>query len=99
MLPIVGSMLSAFATAAAAQQPVAWSQAMNWIPGPLMLHALAYDSHRGVTVLFGGASVDEAIVTPRDQTWEWNGSTWSLVQSGHPSRVTAMRWRLTRRAA
>lgn len=36
-------------------------------------HALAYDSRRGVTVLFGGES---AAGTRLRDTWEWDGITW-----------------------
>lgn len=34
-------------------------------------HAMAFDSARGVTVLFGGAASAD--------TWEWNGSLWANV--------------------
>lgn len=37
-------------------------------------HALAFDSMRGVAVLFGG-----------NQTFEWNGTSWSQRSSGGPS--------------
>jgi hypothetical protein len=40
-------------------------------------HALAYDSDRGVSVLFGGLS---GMVLLAD-TWEWNGTTWSARSS------------------
>jgi hypothetical protein len=39
------------------------------IPGSREGHALAYDSTRGVVVLFGGANY-------LDDTWEWNGVDW-----------------------
>lgn len=35
-------------------------------------HAMAYDSLRGVTVLFGGYGTDYL-----DDTWEWNGTNWT----------------------
>jgi hypothetical protein len=38
--------------------------------------ALAYDSDRGATVLFGGADMSGAVL---DDTWEWNGTTWTAV--------------------
>ncbi|MBE7455469.1 MAG: hypothetical protein HS102_02390 [Planctomycetia bacterium] len=47
-------------------------------PPPRTGHAMAYDSARGVTVLFGGwdGSYD-------GETWEWDGTSWSLrVDSG-----------------
>lgn len=33
---------------------------------------MAFDSTRGVTVLFGGG-----VYPSSDDTWEWNGTTWS----------------------
>jgi hypothetical protein len=38
-------------------------------PSPRAAHAMAYDSFRGVTVLFGGDTG-----TNSGQTWEWNGT-------------------------
>src|SRR5262249_5238027 len=37
-------------------------------------HALAYDSVRGVTVLFGGFGPGIGIAA---DTWEWNGTNWT----------------------
>src|SRR5262245_66106604 len=36
--------------------------------------AMAYDSQRGRTVLFGGLTLFRA--PPLGDTWEWDGSTW-----------------------
>src|SRR5262245_809753 len=41
-------------------------------------HAMAYDSARGVTVVFGGIYAD-------DETWEWSGQRWKLRASSGPS--------------
>jgi hypothetical protein len=38
-------------------------------PAKRQLISMAYDSNRGVTVLFGGT-------TGGNETWEWNGSNW-----------------------
>jgi hypothetical protein len=49
-------------------------------------HAMAYDSARGVTVLFGGSGSEGG----GDQTWEWDGTNWlqhNPVQKP-PSRST-----------
>lgn len=40
-------------------------------------HAMAYDSARGVTVLFGGFNFDD--------TWEWDGATWTQRFASGPS--------------
>jgi hypothetical protein len=44
-------------------------------PEARQLHAMAYDSARGVTVLFGGAK--PPYLTRLDDTWEWNGTDWT----------------------
>ncbi len=45
----------------------------NIYPPGRSKHAMAYDENRGVVVLFGGFSDDQAM----DDTWEWNGNTWA----------------------
>lgn len=62
-----------------------WSGA-SWIrrslagPSAREGHAMAYDSRRGVTVLFGGYNG-----TPNGETWEWNGATWTLRATSGPA--------------
>jgi len=50
-------------------------------------HAMAYDSARGVTVLFGGYNFPS-----KGDTWEWDGGVWTLRDTmgpplGHPVMV------------
>jgi hypothetical protein len=45
---------------------------------------MAYDSARGVTVLFGGLSFTGGENFYRD-TWEWNGTTWTQRSTSGPS--------------
>lgn len=47
--------------------------------GPLMRFgsSMAYDAARGRAVLFGGAAVATAENPVVNETWEWNGSTWT----------------------
>lgn len=42
-------------------------------PSPRGLQAMAYDSVRGVTTLFGGRDANEV----KDETWEWDGNAWN----------------------
>lgn len=56
-----------------------WTQASSTGPSPRSLPAMAYDAGRGVTVLFGGHSL-------QNDTWEWNGTSW--IQR-NPSTVPA----------
>ena len=44
--------------------------------------AMAYDSRRGVTVLFGGQNMANQNLS---DTWEWNGTTWTEVSAGGPA--------------
>jgi hypothetical protein len=47
-------------------------------PPARRLHAMVYDSTRGVTVLFGGDYVDgSGNDFLFDDTWEWNGTDWA----------------------
>lgn len=53
-------------------------------PAPRSGHALAYDSRRGVVVLFGGATNTEDGFKYVVDTWEWDGTTWTLMASDGP---------------
>src|SRR5262249_55455353 len=61
-------------------QPSAWSQVCgNGVascsgPAPLEGAASAFDSHRGVAVMFGGFDTAKS-----DRTWEWDGGDWTPV--------------------
>lgn len=59
-----------------------WSAVSN-LPGGRLGHAMAYDSVRGVTVLFGGSDVTSYL----SDTWEWDGQFWTRIEvSGPPAR-------------
>lgn len=47
--------------------------------------AMAYDSDRGVCVLFGGGTNIFQIEIPFNDTWEWNGAVWTMRSSNDPS--------------
>ncbi|MFN0134442.1 MAG: kelch repeat-containing protein [Phycisphaerales bacterium] len=59
-----------------------WALRAKGGPSPRTLHAMAYDSDRGVTVLHGGRSATQAV----EDTWEWDGSTWRLAAQAGPKR-------------
>lgn len=44
-------------------------------PSPRQAHQLVYDRARGVVVLAGGT--DDGVTTVFDDTWEWDGVTWT----------------------
>jgi hypothetical protein len=67
----------------------AWTlQTVGTVPAARVFHAMAYDSTRQVIVLFGGHySVPPPQTFPEylGDTWEWNGTAWSLRSSTGPS--------------
>jgi hypothetical protein len=55
-----------------------WVLRANSGPSARGAPAMAFDSRRGVSVLFGGyfsGTLSHSI--PSDETWEWNGITWT----------------------
>lgn len=51
----------------------------NW-PSARSYFALGYDPSRRVTVLHGGQDATTSV----DDTWEWNGTSWRLANTGQP---------------
>jgi hypothetical protein len=69
-----------------------WKRVSTTGPSPRQSRALVYDSAREVTVLFGGfvcgAAAPDNFV---EDTWEWDGGTWTQVATSGPSpRVAPM---------
>ncbi|MFN7976205.1 MAG: Ig domain-containing protein [Acidobacteriota bacterium] len=61
--------------------------AASALPFGLSYASMGYDPVRGRCVLFGGQDPSFA---PRDQTWEYDGASWTLVSTTmHPSRRSA----------
>ena len=54
---------------------VTWEEIRS-SPDARSQHAMAYDSRRGVTVLFGGVRYYSE--SAFDDTWEWDGESWTL---------------------
>jgi hypothetical protein len=54
-------------------------------PSPRTRFAMAYDSDRGVTVLHGGRTGIDPNSVLNDETWEWNGSTWTQRVTAGPT--------------
>lgn len=66
-----------------------WVQEAATGPKALQFGALAFDSSRGVSVLFGGATATNG-ATRTNETWEWNGSTWTKRANGGARSAHAM---------
>lgn len=63
----------------------AWSLAAATGPGARVGHAMAFDSQRGTTVLFGGELGGLAL---QGDTWQWQGAQWvQLATSPVPPRT------------
>jgi len=54
------------------------------VPSPRYNHAMAYDSKRGVTVLFGGRIFNGQEMALIGDTWEYDGSSWKKVATDGP---------------
>ncbi len=50
-------------------------------PSPRFGHSMAYDSARGVIVLYGGGTNTNI----NTETWEWDGQTWTLRATSGPA--------------
>ncbi len=47
-------------------------------------HRMVFDAQRGTVVLFGGYAYEGVGTVALHDTWEWNGSAWSLLSTGDP---------------
>lgn len=63
-----------------------WTFRTNVGPPPRLGHGMAFDSKRGVVVLFGGTGWGGAL----GDTWEWDGTTWALRATDGPSLRTGL---------
>src|SRR5262245_25887404 len=64
--------VTALPVGAAAQTCLDWTHDVTIPPRARVSSALAYDSRRAKTVLFGGTNGDLF-----GATWEWNGTSWT----------------------
>jgi hypothetical protein len=62
-----------------------WTQKQDIGPSPRSYSALAYDSVRDVTYLFGGENISPRSTDPYADTWAWDGRFWTQVARFGPS--------------
>lgn len=63
---------------AARGQTFDWEKVSSEGPGAITHPAMAYDSSRGVTIVYGGFSLDSrGNAVLNDTLWEWDGAAWS----------------------
>jgi hypothetical protein len=90
LLAILSLLLTGAAAGAYPRVPdtdTIWEQVSTAsYPKPRFIHSMAYDSARGVTVLFGGDGTGRERL---NDTWEYNGVDWTQVQpaGSPPGRV------------
>jgi hypothetical protein len=58
-----------------------WTRRVMQTPSARIGHAMAHDSARGITVLFGGYATGGFASA---ETWEWNGAVWTQSQMSGP---------------
>jgi hypothetical protein len=64
-----------------------WTQVEDLGPAPRSRHAVTYDEIRGRVVLFGGLHTNGGTTGVFDDTWEWDGISWTQVEdAGPPAR-------------
>ncbi len=63
----------------------AWSQASTTGPSERASAAAVWDPVRQRVVMFGGYSVTSTARVLNNDTWEWNGTGWSLVNLAGPT--------------
>src|SRR5262245_22395743 len=68
-------------TSASGQSCDGWILRATTGPSPRYGTAMAYDSARGVSVLFGGYTGTQTL----DDTWEWDGNSWTFRTNSGPS--------------
>jgi hypothetical protein len=62
-----------------------WTQKEDIGPSARFGHAMTYDSVRSRTVLFGGSLVVGGQVGSVNDTWEWNGESWTQMADIGPA--------------
>jgi hypothetical protein len=91
-------VLPGFANAQLTDVSATLSKYVNWLqlspstnPPGLSGYAMAYDALREEVVLFGGQAYGGAVAPALDDTWTWNGTTWTHLSPANspPARYNA----------
>ena len=64
-----------------------WAQVADTGPLARVLHEMTFDSHRGVTILYGGSDLT---TTRFGETWEWDGVRWKEKKVSGPDNIRVM---------
>lgn len=80
---VTTSLISVFIAQSASGQAIVWQQQPVSGPIPRFLQSMTFDSLRGVNVLYGGS-------LGANETWEFNGTAWSLRSTWGPQNVSEL---------
>jgi len=80
----LGSLIVAATSGMPFAGDLQWEERVAAGPSARCEYGFAYAGNRQVTVLHGG-SADLSFTAVNPQTWEWNGSSWTLANMGGPS--------------
>jgi hypothetical protein len=83
LLVLVAVSALAFGAISTARGDLEWQEQIVSGPSPRAEYGFAFDSDRNVSTLFGG-SADLSFTAVNRETWEWNGTAWSLVNMAGP---------------
>lgn len=88
LVPLIGAMACLLAGEPANGDCLGWESITPPPPGNRSGHALAFDSTRNVTVLFGGTTYDDQNAYKPTDTLAWNGQDWTVLANSGPSPRT-----------
>jgi hypothetical protein len=80
---LVAFLLGVFCLGVRIGEALQWEGRGTTGPTPRAEYGFAFDTGRDVAVLLGGSS-DLTFAAVNRETWEWNGSAWSLVNQAGP---------------
>ncbi len=63
-----------------------WREVPGQAPAPRYAHAMAFDSRRGITYMYGGATMNtERQTVHYEDMWSWDGQRWTAITMNGPT--------------
>lgn len=85
-LPLCAAIITSIPTMASAQDEYFWHEQLIRTPPARFSHAMCFDTHRGVTVMFGG---EVGAGQEFGDTWTYDGNSWQSHEVSGPSPRSA----------
>lgn len=82
---IIGLIVVPFSLKVAMAQSSRWELVSDTGPYPIAYHKMVFDSKRGVILLHGGTRGPANNNESLNETWEWDGTNWTLVSTEGPA--------------